>query len=95
MIDEQSITDNHLAALYQYLGIPCLSCSVNGPLVEWKFRCPRFDAEAVREDFGNRETTVILGPFLKALNEVNSFRNKARQSLEGMWRSDKYADRRC
>lgn len=94
MNEEHSVTDSALAALYQYLGVQCISCKTKGSFVEWKFRCPRFDAEAIREDFGNRDTTVILGGFLKAQNEVNSFRNKARNSLEGFWRSERYAESR-
>jgi hypothetical protein len=84
------LNDLHLAALFQYEGAPCIYCKVSGADVIWTFRCPQFDAEAIREDLSNSEASVILSDFLKSLNAVSSLRNAARRSLEGMWRSERY-----
>src|SRR5580692_6430640 len=95
---EHTVTEPYRAALFQYLtGGACVSCNVSGTgkdqTVTWIFQCPKFDAEAIELDFNHPETTVLLADFLKALNQVSSFRNFARRSLDGMWRSERYANR--
>jgi hypothetical protein len=89
--NEHEISDYHLATLMQYAGIPCISCRVSGQDVTWVFRCPFFDVESVKEELANQETTVVLSAFIKAMAAVSSFRSQARRSLDGQWRSEKYA----
>ena len=92
--DEIEVTDYHLAALMQYEGALCISCRTGGSDTTWVFRVPQLDAEYIQQDFANDETTVFLKSFLKSLNEVASFRNFARRSLSGEWRSERYSEPR-
>lgn len=91
MRDEVEITEYFNAALAQYLGYPCLSCTVSGADATWRFLIKEFDAEFVQQDRENPETSVLLLGFIKAQNEIASFRNQARRSLDGQWRSAKYS----
>lgn len=91
MIDEIEVTDFQEAALFQYLGYPCLRCTASATDARWLFRCKRFDVEIVKEEFQSPETSVLLRGFIKALNAVASFRNAARRSLDRQWRSERYA----
>jgi hypothetical protein len=91
--DEVEVTDYYEAGLMQYLGYPCIRCVVSGQEYSWTFRIKQFDAEFVKQDFQNPATSVLLLGYIKALNSVASFRNQARRSLDGMWRSEKYASK--
>ena len=93
MRDEHEVKDHYQATLCQYSGLQCIACRVKGNDALWIFRAPRFDFESVLEDFKNSETSVYLGEWLKAFNAILSFRNQARRSLDGMWRSVKYASK--
>jgi len=90
--DEVEVNDYHLAALMQYLGYACLSCKTSGTETIWVFRIPELDIQIVKDEFASTETTILLRGFIKALAEVASFRNFARRSLDGQWRSSRYSE---
>jgi hypothetical protein len=91
MRDEISTDDYFLAVLYNYLGYPCLRCTDTHTSTSWLFgNCPKFDAEAVLEDFNNPETTVVYKNLIDAIKTIDGCKTRARRSL-GVWTSLSYS----
>lgn len=89
---EVSTTDHHEATLFQYSGLPFIKCQIEGGGAVWTFRAPQFDVDAIRAEFQSTETAIYLKEWIRSFAIVLSFRNKARQSLEGVFFSDRYKE---
>jgi hypothetical protein len=92
MKGEAEVSDYFLAILYQYNGVPCIRCHVNGGNATWTFRCPQFDKEIIEQEFCNAESSVVLSAWIDAQKSIDSFRTQAKRGC-GEWVSDRYAER--
>lgn len=97
MRNEFEVADFYQAALFRYLGYNILKVEVTNQFenaaAKFLFEVPKFDAEIVLGEFANKDTSVSVQGFVKALEEIKSYVGNARTGM-GIWTAARYREMR-
>lgn len=91
MRGEVEVSNFHLAALCVYEGLECVRCRTTNTETVWTFRCPEFDAAAIKSDFDSPATSVLLEAWIKAQGVTGELQHKSRNAFGGEWVSQRYS----